>query len=179
MMKQRFRVTGMSCAACSARVQRVTENLDGVKLSNVNLLAGTMEIEYNENKLQPDAIIAAVTEAGYGAELLREGAPRKNTAQTEAMQKMRTRLLVSVPLLIILMYFSMGHMIGLPLPHFLHGTQNAVRLALVQLILTLPVVLVVVPVLATVSVIEDSLDALVSVITEPSATTVLENAWFN
>ena len=142
MMKQRFRVTGMSCAACSARVQRVTENLDGVKLSNVNLLAGTMEIEYNENKLQPDAIIAAVTEAGYGAELLREGAPRKNTAQTEAMQKMRTRLLVSVPLLIILMYFSMGHMIGLPLPHFLHGTQNAVRLALVQLILTLPVVLV-------------------------------------
>ena len=142
MMKQRFRVTGMSCAACSARVQRVTENLDGVKLSNVNLLAGTMEIEYNENQLQPDAIIAAVTEAGYGAELLREGAPRKNTAQTEAMQKMRTRLLVSVPLLIILMYFSMGHMIGLPLPHFLHGTQNAVRLALVQLILTLPVVLV-------------------------------------
>ncbi len=141
-MKQRYRITGMSCAACSARVQRVTEKLEGVKSVNVNLLAGIMDISYDEGTLQPDDIIAAVTGAGYGAEIMAKAEPRRNTAQFEAMRKMRRRLFVSIPLMVVLMYFSMGHMFGLPLPSFLHGTENAVRLALVQLGVTLPVVLV-------------------------------------
>ena len=138
-MKERYRITGMSCAACSARVQRVTENLEGMRGANVNLLAGMMEVDYDETRLTPEAIIAAVTEAGYGAEKLTDNAPRKNTAQEEALKKMRLRLYVSVPLLVILMYFSMGHMLGLPLTHALHGT---VWMALIQLALTLPVVIV-------------------------------------
>ena len=138
-MKERYRITGMSCAACSARVQRVTEKLEGMRGANVNLLAGMMEVDYDETRLTPEAIIAAVTEAGYGAEKLTENAPRKNTAQEEALKKMRLRLYVSVPLLVILMYFSMGHMLGLPLTHALHG---AVWMALIQLALTLPVVIV-------------------------------------
>ena len=141
-MKERYRVTGMSCAACSARVQRVTEKLEGVKLANVNLLAGILDIEYDESKLSEETIIAAVVSAGYGAEKMRPEAPGKNRAQEEAMKKMRVRLFVSFPLLVVLMYFSMGHMIGLPLPAFLHGTQNTFYLALIQLLLTLPVVIV-------------------------------------
>ena len=138
-MKERYRITGMSCAACSTRVQRVTEKLEGMRGANVNLLAGMMEVDYDETRLTPEAIIAAVTEAGYGAEKLTDNAPRKNTAQEEALKKMRLRLYVSVPLLVILMYFSMGHMLGLPLTHALHGT---VWMALIQLALTLPVVIV-------------------------------------
>lgn len=133
-LTERYRVTGMSCAACSARVQRVTEKLEGVKLSNVNLLAGTMEIEYDETKLNADAIIAAVVGAGYGAEKLGKETPCK--PKNEALKEMRLRLYVSLPLLVILMYFTMGHMIGLP--QFVHGFA----LALVQLALTLPVVFV-------------------------------------
>ncbi len=141
-MKERYRVTGMSCAACSARVQRVTEKLEGVKLANVNLLAGTLDIEYDEKKLQGEQIIAAVVAAGYGAEKITQDASPGNTAQDEAMKKMRLRLFVSFPLLLILMYFSMGHMVGLPLPAFLRGGENGFYLALVQLALTLPVVIV-------------------------------------
>ncbi len=138
-MKERYTVTGMSCAACSARVQRVTEKLEGVKSSEVNLLAGTMEIEYDETRLSPDDIIAAVTAAGYGAEKQSNTVKRENKAQDEALRGMKLRLFVSIPLLLILMYFSMGHMIGLPLAHELHGTLTG---ALVQLSLTLPIVIV-------------------------------------
>lgn len=138
-MKEKYRVTGMSCAACSARVQRVTEKLDGVKSVNVNLLAGLMDIEYDEKQLPSDAIIAAVVNAGYGAEKLADAAPRKNQTQEDALHKMKLRLWISVPFLLILMYFSMGHMIGLPLTHALHGTLAG---ALVQLGLTLPVVII-------------------------------------
>ena len=138
-MKEKYRVTGMSCAACSARVQRVTQALDGVNDSNVNLLAGTMEIDYDETRLTPEKIVQAVKDAGYGAEKITDAMPRKNASQEEAMRKMRLRLRVSIPFLIVLMYFSMGHMLHLPLTHALHGT---VWMGLLQLALTLPVVIV-------------------------------------
>lgn len=138
-MKEKYRITGMSCAACSARVQRVTEKLNGVQSVNVNLLAGLMDIAYDEKQLSSEEIVAAVVNAGYGAEKMTEAAPRKNKAQDDALRRMKLRLCVSVPFLLILMYFSMGHMIGLPLTHALHGTFAG---ALVQLGLTLPVVIV-------------------------------------
>lgn len=138
-MKERYCVTGMSCAACSARVQRATEKLEGVKSSEVNLLAGTMDIEYDETRLSSQDIVAAVTAAGYGAEKQTKAAPRTDKAQDEALKQMKVRLWVSIPLLLILMYFSMGHMLGLPLTHKLHGTALG---AVIQLALTLPVVIV-------------------------------------
>lgn len=138
-MKEKYQVTGMSCAACSARVQKVTEKLNGVRSSNVNLLAGLLEIDYDDKNLSSEEIIAAVINAGYGAENISDAAPRKDKAQDEALHKMKLRLWISLPLLVALMYFSMGHMVDLPLTNSLHGTlQNA----LLQLALTLPVVVV-------------------------------------
>ncbi|MBR6826511.1 MAG: cadmium-translocating P-type ATPase [Oscillospiraceae bacterium] len=132
-MKERYRVTGMSCAACSARVQRVTEKLEGMESVQVNLLAGTMDVAYREDRLTSQTIIDAVTAAGYGAE--------KDTGKTAErkpadLRHMLVRLWISIPLLVILMYFTMGHMVGLP--QVVHGLP----LALVQLGLTLPVVVV-------------------------------------
>ncbi len=133
-MTERYGITGMSCAACSARVQRVTEKLPGVQSSNVNLLAGTMDISYDPACLSGEDIVAAVVQAGYGAKLLEDR--KKPTAEDSVLKSMKRRLLISFPLLVILMYFTMGHMIGLPQP--VHGLP----LALIQLALTLPVVLV-------------------------------------
>ena len=133
-MIQRYRITGMSCAACSARVQRSMEKLEGVEQVNVNLLAGSMELRYDETRLTDLDVIAAVEAAGYGAEVLTER--RAAAPADEALKKMAFRLKVSVPLLVILMYFTMGHMVGLPSP--VHGFA----LALVQLALTLPIVFV-------------------------------------
>ncbi len=132
-MKERYRVTGMTCAACSARVQRVTEKLEGMESCQVNLLAGTMDVVYQDDVLSSQQIIDAVVDAGYGAE--KEKA-RSAPVQSPDLKGMRRRLLVSIPLLVILMYFTMGHMVGLP--QIVHGFP----LAMVELALTLPVVLV-------------------------------------
>ena len=132
-MKERYRVTGMTCAACSARVQRVTERLEGMESCQVNLLAGTMDVVYQEDVLSSQQIIDAVVDAGYGAEKERD---RSAPIQSPDLKGMRRRLLVSIPLLVILMYFTMGHMVGLP--QIVHGFP----LAMVELALTLPVVLV-------------------------------------
>ena len=133
-MVKRYRITGMSCAACSARVQQCMERLQGVEQVNVNLLAGSMELRFDEGSLTDLDIIAAVEAAGYGAEVMTE---RRPVAPAEdALKQMALRLKVSLPLLTILMYFTMGHVIGLPNPF--HGFA----LALVQLALTAPIVAV-------------------------------------
>ena len=133
-MVKRYRITGMSCAACSARVQQCMERLQGVEQVNVNLLAGSMELRFDEGTLTDLDIIAAVEAAGYGAEVMTE---RRPVAPAEdALKQMALRLKVSLPLLVILMYFTMGHMVGLPNPF--HGFA----LALVQLALTAPIVAV-------------------------------------
>ena len=133
-VKERYTITGMSCAACSARVQKVTEALEGMEKVQVNLLSGTMDVEYQGSCLSSGQIIAAVTQAGYGAELF--GRKEPGASPDGTLQSMRRRLWVSLPLLVVLMYFTMGHMIGLP------QVVHDFPLALVQLALTLPVVLV-------------------------------------
>mgnify|MGYP002512722251 CR=1 FL=1 len=138
-MKQKFHVTGMTCAACSARVEKVTKAVSGVEKAEVNLLAGTMQVEAAEDVSA--AIIAAVTKAGYGAAV--PGAKKlekkeEKNPQDEAMKEMKKRILGSSVCLIILMYFTMGHMVGLPAPHWYHGTENALVAALLQFFLTLP-----------------------------------------
>ncbi|MCQ2419135.1 MAG: cadmium-translocating P-type ATPase [Clostridia bacterium] len=138
-MKQKFTITGMTCAACSARVERVTKKLDGVTLANVNLLAGTMEAEYDEAKLSAQEIIDAVNASGYGASLY---APPKQEKTTDpALRKMRIRFWGSLPFLLVLMYLSMGHMLHLPLPPAFRGGENALRLALAQMVLASVVII--------------------------------------
>ena len=141
-MKLRFYVTGMTCAACSARVEKVTAQVPGVDTVEVNLLAGTMVVEAAQEQVS-EAIVKAVRDAGYGAEPAGEKkkAKAKQIAPAEdAFKEMERRIAGSAVLLVVLMYFTMGHMVGIPMPHWYHGRENAVVAALVQMILTLPVV---------------------------------------
>jgi len=140
-MKLRFNVTGMTCAACSARVEKVTRAVEGVEKADVNLLAGTMVVEA-ENDSVAAPICEAVEKAGYHA-ALPDDVPQKQkndvpSAQEDPLKEMKTRIIGSAVCLTVLMYFTMGHMVGLPLPHWYHGPENALVAALLQFFLTLP-----------------------------------------
>ena len=147
MIKEKYNVTGMSCAACSAKVEKTVSKLVGMDKASVNLLTNSMQVEYDEKKLSSKDIIKSVVDAGYGASLAgdtKEKAKDKSIKKTndDAISSMKFRLKVSVIFLLILMYFSMGSMIGLPLPNFLSGAGNPVGFALTQLLLVLPVMYV-------------------------------------
>ncbi|MCI8283782.1 MAG: heavy metal translocating P-type ATPase [Firmicutes bacterium] len=147
-MKQKFDVTGMSCAACSARVEKCVSKLDGVDSVAVNLLSNNMVVEYDDGELDDGKIIKAVIDAGYGADVhggRDEGSSVKagsaGGAQVSAaaleVQSMKNRLIASIIFFIPLFYISMGHMAGLPQPSFLMGVENAVTYGMAQLVLTL------------------------------------------
>ena len=147
MVKEKYNITGMSCAACSAKVERVVGKLDGVENVSVNLLTNSMQVEYKEDKLSSNDIIKNIADAGYGASLAtatKQKKEEKSIKKTndDAITSMKFRLKVSIVFLVILMYFSMGSMIGLPLPKFLSGEGNPVGFALTQLLLVLPVMYV-------------------------------------
>ena len=140
-MKQKFDVTGMTCSACSAHVEKSVGKLQGVCSVNVNLLQNSMTVEYEDTKLTDDEIIKAVEQGGYGAKV--HGAenssiPAENIAQSE-MESMKKRLIWSFLFLVPLFYISMGHMMGMPLPEILSGHENMMSFALTQLFLTLPI----------------------------------------
>ena len=139
-MKLKFNVTGMTCAACSARVEKVTSAVPGVEKAEVNLLAGTMVVE-SESSDVTSAIITAVQNAGYNAFVPGETKTAKKEEKApaeDALKEMKKRIIGSAVCLVILMYFTMGHMVGLPAPHWYHGTENALVAALLQFFLTLP-----------------------------------------
>ncbi len=141
-MKEKMDVTGMTCSACSAHVEKCVAAVPGVEHVSVNLLQNAMQVEYDEKKTSRDRIIAAVQKAGYGVKT--EAAKREAAvapAASEAAQ-MKNRLIISVVSLVLLMYISMGHMIGIPLPSFLTGTENSGAFAFTQLLLTLPILYV-------------------------------------
>lgn len=151
--KQTFDVSGMTCAACSARVEKTTSGVVGVEHVVVNLLKNSMEVEYDGNLATLAAISAAVEKAGYGAAPRIEaaaGAPsssaspsaaRENAAAKEAAH-VRMRLIVSFVFTIPLFYLSMGHMFGWPLPAFFLGHENMLTFAFTQFLLLLPVIFV-------------------------------------
>ena len=136
-MTLRFTVTGMTCAACSARVEKVSRQVPGVEKAEVNLLSGTMVVTAGEDV--SDEIIKAVQAAGYNAAIQGEK-PKKSEPANNPLAEMKTRIIGSFLCLAVLMYFTMGHMIGLPVPSWYHGTQNALVAALLQFFLTLPVI---------------------------------------
>ena len=138
-MKLKFEVTGMTCAACSARVEKVTNAIAGVDKAEVNLLAGTMQVE-TENPEVTSAIIQAVEKAGYHAFVpgVKKVEKAEKTPAEDALKEMKKRIIGSFLCLGILMYFTMGHMVGLPEPHWYHGLENALIAALLQFFLTLP-----------------------------------------
>ena len=156
-MKDKFSITGMSCAACQSRVEKAVNGLDGVSVASVNLLTNSMVADYDENILSCDDIIKAVEKAGYGAKVASDNEAGKGSANKagdktktngeaddneEIYADFKRRLIVSFAFLIPLMYVSMGHMVGLPLPGFLSGHSNAVSFAFTQFLLCIPVLYV-------------------------------------
>ncbi len=136
-MEYKFQVTGMTCAACSARVEKVTSAIAGVEKAEVNLLAGKLTVEASSDVRA--AVESAVKQAGYG---IADPVQRQQTQAPvdNGLQEMKKRILWSAVLVVILMYFTMGHMLGLPIPAWYHGTENAMVAALLQFFLTLPVI---------------------------------------
>ena len=151
-MKQRFDVTGMTCAACSARVTKATQSVNGVQSATVNLLKNSMDVEYDGTPETLAAIGTAVEKAGYGAFPHVEqiagapGAPAPApSAQKRAVReikRVKTRLIVSCIFTVPLFYLSMGHMFGWPLPGVFLGHENMMTFALTELLLLLPVLFV-------------------------------------
>ena len=152
MITEKFRVTGMTCAACQANITKRVSALGGVKDVNVSLLQNEMTVEYDENATGSGAITAAVEGIGYGAcptggKAAEGGETGGFRSEWEARQRsagdeqrsMKRRLVSSVMLLVPLMYVSMGHMLRLPMPYFLMGTENALIGALTQLLIALPI----------------------------------------
>lgn len=147
-MKQTFDVTGMTCAACSARVEKAVNSLDGTDDVAVNLLKNSMKVDFDDTALTIDDITDAVEQAGYGA-VPRDAdasasAPStasspNNIAQTE-YEHMRRRLVISLVFAVPLFYLAMGHMFGAPIPHALTGPDGATAFAFTQLLLTLPII---------------------------------------
>lgn len=147
-MKKNFDVTGMTCSACSNRVEKAVSHVPGVEDVNVNLLKNSMTVDYDETNTGLEQIIQAVTDAGYGAsEKQAAGSPSAKSvdptmaAKKEAAQ-MKTRLYVSLFFAAILMMLAMGPMVGMPLPEVMSGTKGAPINALTQFLLALPVVFV-------------------------------------
>lgn len=145
-MKQKFIVTGMTCSACSAHVEKAVSKLAGVTEVNVNLLGGSMSVVWSGSLTEFD-IIKAVSEAGYGASLLRPNQATSNqksdSDQLNAeLRGMKRRLIFSLVFLLPLFYLSMGHMMGWPIPNCFHGTENALIFALTLFLLTIPILII-------------------------------------
>lgn len=149
MKKEVYDITGMSCAACSARIEKGISGMEGMEQCSVNLLKNSMTVSYDEDRLDSDGIIHMVEDIGYGAAVHDAGpraqgnSPAKKTgaadaaaAQTELMKK---RLIISMIFTVPLFYISMGHMAGWPLPGFLTGMENIMVFAFTQFLLVLPV----------------------------------------
>lgn len=136
-MKQKFYITGMTCSACSAFIDKTINKLDGVNNASVSLVTNTMIVEYDEKVCSNNVIIEKVKEIGYGASIEKEVVKTHNTP--------KIKLIISSIFLILLMYVSMGHMLGLPIPHFLHEPSldnllSGFYLGLIQLCLLLPII---------------------------------------
>ncbi len=157
MTQDKFDVGGMTCAACQAHVDRAVSKLDGVQSVAVNLLAGSMMVDYDPAQVSPDDICTAVDRAGYSASPVEAGAGSSSSAQARSgathmesptkkleatASAMRTRLIISIIFLIPLFYIGMGHMLGWPLPSVFTDHTHSMTLALTELVLLIPIVYV-------------------------------------
>ena len=135
MKKQLFNVTGMTCSACVAYVEKTVSSLNGVKTVSVNLLLNNMTVEYDENKLDSSIIIDTVKKAGYNASLPQE--KKASEKVKDNLNFVKLRLIISIIFTIPLFYLSMGHMMSLPLPDIFH--HSPIILAFTQFLLVLPI----------------------------------------
>ena len=145
MEKKLFDITGMTCSACSTRVERGISRLEGIKEVSVNLLTNSMSVIFDESVLDAGKIIGKVEDIGYGAAIHIQAAKKEETkpadTSTPEMRKMKKRLLVSLIFTVPLFYIAMGEMAGWPLPGFLTGMENAMIYAFTQFLLVIPVLI--------------------------------------
>ena len=141
-MTEKFNVTGMTCSACSAHVEKSVKKLDGVKSVNVNLLQNNMHVDFDETAVSVDDIINAVVSGGYGASVAGKEQEKKDNKIDNEISNMKFRLIVSLVCLVPLMYISMGHMWGWPFLNVFHGAENGITFALTQMLLMLPIMYV-------------------------------------
>ena len=142
-MKQHYDITGMTCSACAAHVEKAARSVPGVTEAQVNLLANKMTCEQADDQLTAQ-VIAAVQKAGYGASVPGAAAkqqPGEDPAKKE-YKSMKTRLIVSLCFMIPMMYLSMGDMMHLPLPWFFNGMKYMLPNAFTQFLLALPVIFI-------------------------------------
>ncbi len=143
MITEKYNITGMTCAACSSAVERVTRKMSGVEESNVNLTTGIMQITYDEKQLTPADIITKVDRAGFGAELFVEKNKKERAEEQEHLEeetkKTKRRLISNIILSLPLLYICLGHMlpIPMPLPKFMDMHHHPMTFALIQLVLTI------------------------------------------
>ncbi len=141
-VKQKYSVNGMTCAACVAAVERNVAKLPGVRSVNVSLLLNSMTVDYDETLTNDAVIVSAVERGGYKAAPLsneKEGKPPQEDLLAKDLSDHKKRLLLSIVFLIPLLYLAMGSMLGLPLPSFLRGTENASNLGFLEFLLLLPI----------------------------------------
>ncbi|MFH5836651.1 heavy metal translocating P-type ATPase [Proteiniclasticum sp. C24MP] len=145
-MEQKFDVTGMTCSACTAAVEKSVKKLEGVSSVTVSLMTNSMTIAYDSD-VPEESVIEAVKKAGYGAQVHKKKGEKRSAVSEvnpieEELKEMRYRVKVSFIFLIPLMYIAMGDMVGLPIPSWLLGTENAVSFAFIQMLLSIPIVYV-------------------------------------
>lgn len=141
MKKEKYPISGMTCAACQAHVDKAIRKVDGVIDVNVNLLLNNAEITYDENKCNISKISESVAKAGYRLENVSNDKATASSKNKELDWDL-VKLIASFIILLLLMYVSMSHMIGLPLPSFLAGENNALAYAFTQLLLTIPILII-------------------------------------
>ena len=157
MKKEKFDIQGMTCSSCQSHVEKAVSNLDGIIKVNVNLLSNNMIVEYDESILDNTAIIEAVVNAGFGANVSEEKNKKESKTKTskdsnkpkDVLSAMKKRLIISFCFLIPLMYVAMhqmlNHMFGLPIPNFIKsifdGPENALTFAFTQVVLLIPIVI--------------------------------------
>lgn len=146
MKKEQFNITGMSCSACSSRIEKVIGKQQGVEQISVNLLKNNMHVTYDEKVISAEAIIAKVEKLGFGASLhlQQQNQSKAKPVDTAAqeMQAMKRRLIWSIIFTLPLFYISMGKMMNWPLPEIFLGMENSLINGLTQLLLTIPVMLI-------------------------------------
>ena len=149
MKTEKYTVTGMTCSACSAHVEKSVCGVEGVEKAEVNLLTNSMTVTYDESKTGSGEIVKAVESGGYGASPQSSGENSKSVSAEKGISEvekhiadMKKRLIISIIFTVPLFYISMGHMMGFPLPSFFHSVNNAMTFAFTQFILCIPVVFV-------------------------------------
>lgn len=141
-MKKTFDIQGMTCAACSANIERRVNKLSGVKKAQVSLMTNSMNVDFDDKLIKTSDIISAVDKIGYQAFLQDQKTNNTINLVIDMEENLKKRFIKSLIFLIFLMYISMGHMAGLPLPYFLAGTKGALAFAFTQFLLTLPIIFI-------------------------------------